>query len=315
MRCRPLDDPPVVLRSEAIEFGLDDAELARRVRAAELIRLRRGAYLASTDAIDLDPTARHRLDIVSTWAQLDEPAIVSHGSAATLLGIPMFDVPLDRVCFTRTPPSHGRQRPGVLVLVAQLDEGEAVECGAMQVTSPARTALDLTRRHGMRAGVVAADHLLRHGQVQAHELAVCAANMFGTPGSRAVNRVVAFADGRSESVGESLSRVVMAQAGLPAPQLQLPVVDAGGLLIARCDFGYAERRVVGEFDGQIKYGRLLRPGETPGQAVFREKQREDAVRDCGWEMVRWTWQDIFRPHPLIDRWERALRRADRRRWL
>ena len=39
----------------------------------------------------------------------------------------------------------------------------------------------------------------------------------GVPDAR---RVVAFADARSESVGESRSRVAIALAGLPPPQLQ-----------------------------------------------------------------------------------------------
>lgn len=68
-------------------------------------------------------------------------------------------------------------------------------------------------------------------------------------------------------------------------------------------------RVAGEFDGKVKYGRLLQPGESAGDAVFREKRREDAVRDLGWQMVRWTWDEIESPHLVTDRWERAIRRA------
>ncbi len=42
---------------------------------------------------------------------------------------------------------------------------------------------------------------------------------------------------------------------------------------------------MGEFDGRIKYGRLLRPGQEAGDAVFEEKRREDAIRDEGWKVV------------------------------
>ena len=62
--------------------------------------------------------------------------------------------------------------------------------------------------------------------------------------------------------------------------------------MAYSDFGWPEQRTVGEFDGKVKYGRLLKPGQDPGDAVFEEKLREDAFRARGWEVVRWTWTDL-----------------------
>ena len=67
---------------------------------------------------------------------------------------------------------------------------------------------------------------------------------------------------------------------------------ASGGVVGRTDFAWEEQRVVGEFDGRIKYGRLLRPGQDPGDAVFEEKRREDAIRDEGWGVVRWVWSDL-----------------------
>jgi hypothetical protein len=49
---------------------------------------------------------------------------------------------------------------------------------------------------------------------------------------------------------------------------------------------------VGEFDGKVKYGRLLEPGQDVGEVVYAEKLREDAIRDEGWQVVRWTWLDL-----------------------
>jgi hypothetical protein len=53
-----------------------------------------------------------------------------------------------------------------------------------------------------------------------------------------------------------------------------------------------DRRTVGEFDGKVKYGRLLRPGQELGDAVYAEKLREDAIRAEGCEVVRRTWRDL-----------------------
>ncbi|MGY1671234.1 hypothetical protein [Geodermatophilus sp. SYSU D00710] len=61
----------------------------------------------------------------------------------------------------------------------------------------------------------------------------------------------------------------------------------------------------------MKYGRLLRPGQDPGDAVFDEKRREDAIRDEGWGVVRWTWADLV-PAVLGPRLRRALERGRRR---
>jgi len=46
--------------------------------------------------------------------------------------------------------------------------------------------------------------------------------------------------------------------------------------------------------------------------VFEEKRREDALRDLGWEMVRWIWTDLFNPTELLDRLARAFARGSRR---
>ncbi|WP_204331757.1 hypothetical protein [Geodermatophilus sabuli] len=78
---------------------------------------------------------------------------------------------------------------------------------------------------------------------------------------------------------------------MPPSTLQLPVWSADGALLGRADSGWQEQRVIGEFDGRAKYGRPLRPGQ-PGDVVFAEKRREDAFREQGWGVVRWTWGDL-----------------------
>lgn len=60
-----------------------------------------------------------------------------------------------------------------------------------------------------------------------------------------------------------------------------------GVAVAETDFGWPALRTVGEFDGRQKYGRLLSPGQDPGEVVYREKLREDEVRATGLGMVRW----------------------------
>lgn len=74
----------------------------------------------------------------------------------------------------------------------------------------------------------------------------------------------------------------------------MPVFDADGFT-GRCDFGWREHGVVGEFDGKIKYQRDGYGGLHPEQVVWREKLREDRMRATGLGMVRWTTVDLAHP--------------------
>jgi hypothetical protein len=86
-----------------------------------------------------------------------------------------------------------------------------------------------------------------------------------------------------------------------------------GILLGRADFGWEELRTLGEFDGREKYGRRLRPGQQPGDAVFQEKLCEDAMRDLGWNFVRLAWADLDHPADALARIKRALERDARSR--
>jgi hypothetical protein len=59
------------------------------------------------------------------------------------------------------------------------------------------------------------------------------------------------------------------------------------------DFYWDDFRHLGEFDGKIKYQKLLRRGETPSDCVFREKRREDAMRADSRGMSRFVWADVM----------------------
>jgi hypothetical protein len=95
----------------------------------------------------------------------------------------------------------------------------------------------------------------------------------------------------------------MIELGLPAPDLQVEVCTPSGLFVGRTDVGWRDHRLLGEFDGRIKYGRL-RPRQQPGDAVFEEKVREDALRAEDYGVVRWTWWDLDQPV----RWAEGIRR-------
>ncbi len=250
---------------------------------------------------------RHRDLVAAALAQLRGSAVVSHVSAAVLHGLPVGPEALARVHVTRTRSGGGRVRAGVEVHTSSLAEEDVVMAGPWPVTSLARTVVDLGRSLCLADAVVAGDPAVGRGLSRA-ELQEVLDRCRGWPGVGRARRAVALLDGRSESVGESLSRVRIHEAGLPTPDLQVEVFDERGRLVGRSDFGWREQRLLGEFDGRVKYGRLLKPGQAVEDVVYREKLREDAMRDLDWRMVRWTWPDLHPGHVLVDRLERALRR-------
>ena len=297
----------LLLRRDAVVSGLSDGELGRLARAGELQRLRRGAYL---DAVLPARTAqRHRLLIRATIAGLRHSAVVSHQSAAVLHGLPLWGVPLDRVHITRRPRAWNDTSAVLRCHVARLRDDEVMDVDGFPVTDPIRTALDLARSLPHEAAVVALDAALHVGALSHDDLRARLMDIVGTPGSRSASRVVAAADERSESVGESRSRVILHRWKLAPSALQFEVRSDAGLVVARTDFAWEEERLVGEFDGRVKYGRLLRPGQDAGDAVFEEKRREDAIRDERWGVVRWVWADLQRPDRLAARVRRARERG------
>lgn len=289
--------PAVQLRRDLLAAGFAPDEVRRHRRRGELAVVRRGAYVAGGDPRLAGKITAHLLLVEAAARQLGGDAVMSHVSAAALLGLPCWDLPLHKVHVTRNRRSGARTRSDLVVHAASLADDEIVERDGIRLTGPARTVVDLARTAGFDAGVALADAALRRAPARPPltspaELAGQLDRGWRRPGLPAARRVVAFADGLSESVGESRSRIAIARAGLPEPVLQWEARASDGSLLGRTDFAWPARRTVGEFDGKVKYGRLLRPGEEPGDAVFAEKLREDAMRAEGLTVVRWVWKDL-----------------------
>ena len=108
--------------------------------------------------------------------------------------------------------------------------------------------------------------------------------------------VLRLADPTIESVGETRTYYLCFRHGLPLPQCQYAIRDSNGRIVARVDFAWPERRVFMEFDGRVKYEKLLAPGQRASDVVIAEKRREDLIRRLtGWRCLRITWSDLARP--------------------
>ena len=286
--------------------GLNTADLARLSRDGELTRVRRGAY-SHDPGEDLRREEQHRRLVLATAPLLLDGSVLSHGSAAVLHGLPVWAPAIAKVHVTCSRSGQGKRRAVVHVHGAPLSDTDLTIVEGVVVTSVVRTVLDLGRTRPMEQAVAAGDAALRAGLLPT-TLGSGLLEMERWPGVRAARRAVAFLDSRSESVGESVSRVRMHLDGLPAPELQQEILGPDGRVIARVDFLWREQRLVGEFDGKVKYGRLLEPGQPVEAVLFDEKVREDRIRDEDYGVVRWVWADLYQRGVLRDRILRALDR-------
>lgn len=283
--------------------GVDGAALRAATRDGALVRVRYGAYADAARWGELSATARYRLRVRAAAQRLDG-AVFSHDSAAVLHGLPRLGAWPGDVHVTVPRTGGGRSSRGVrrhaVHTVPATCAVDRVRC-----TSVARTVVDVARTWGVAGGLVAADHALAAGLTGARGLAAELRSAADGRGTRAARRVVAAASPLSESVGESLSRARMLEHGLRLPVLQHEV-RAAGELVARVDFWWPDLRLVGEFDGRLKY----RAGGVPDpraseDRVWAEKRREDRLRELGLRVIRWTWDDALRTTPLVTALTRA----------
>jgi predicted transcriptional regulator of viral defense system len=198
--------------------------------------------------------------VLATAPQLLDGAVISHASAAILHGLPVWPAAVEHVHVTRSRRGGGIRRNIVHLHGAPLDAEDLMDVDGVPVTSLARTVLDLARTLPMDQAVACGDRALALG-LDKSKLEARLHTLERWPGVRAARRTVEFLDVRSESVGESASRVRLMEEGLPTPELQQEIFGSDGQLVARVDFYWKEQKTIGEFDGKIKYGRLLKPGK------------------------------------------------------
>ena len=288
----PTFERSLLLRRGLLAAGVTDDEMRRMRRRGELATVGPGAYIDTADPRLRRPEDRHVLQVAAAVPRIAPDAVVSHQSAAVLHGLPVWNLVLTRVHVTR-PRRSGAFRTGRLeVHTAPLDADEIGRVDGVAVTSPARTLVDIARTSGFEEAVAVLDAALHKHLVDRGALATALDRAARWPGAPRARRAVGFADPRPMSVGESRSRVVMARLGVATPVLQWKVVGPGGRVLGTADFGWPEHGFAGEFDGFVKYGRLLRPGQMPAEVVFAEKRREDAMRTVLRGFARWVWDEI-----------------------
>lgn len=273
------------------------------LRTGELARLRPGVYLRIDPHRPLTPEewiiARARA--LATTSR--EPPLFSHLTAAALHGLPVH-APLSPKVHITLPP----ERPGAQSLAVRhrgdIPCDQQVEHQGIRFTTLERTMADVARTTSFETAVCVLDAGLRPVTVpkpgafdaaaaeerreRVREIVVQSAH-----GRARAMRALAFADGRSQLPGESISRIRLNELGFARPDLQVAVEGPNGRAYF-VDFGLDDVEAWGEFDGEQKYrDEAMRSGLTVEQVLLREKQREDWIRGVTQRPVaRWKWAHL-----------------------
>lgn len=276
--------------AELRDAGFGERAIHALVQDGTLLRLRPGCYVIASwwTGLSIDGRRRNRVRLHS-FATLTTSArgyVYSHTSAASLHGLHLWNV--DDLVHVTQPGKPSRAGCGrdTAVHVCTLAPEDIVDLNGAKVTSLERTVVDCALTLPYKKALIIADHALRLG-ASMPKLLAAAYGLAKHRGIRTLRKVLRFADARSESPGETLTRDLLRELLIEMPELQVPINTRIGQY--RADFAWLRHKVVLEFDGKGKYF-SYRPTD---EAIFRERKREAALMEAGWTVLRIEWKDLF----------------------
>ncbi len=235
-------------------------------------------------------------------AATDRDLVFCDVSAAVVLGLPWLGPVGDEVHVCMPIASGGRSENGVRRHPRDLTGVVVQEVDGFLVTGVAHTAVELAARLPFAQGLATIDAALaqrNHRRTSPGELRSAVSRLGPRANARGVAAIVQLGSAQSDSYGESYCRAVMHELGYPPPALQVPFFDDRGQ-IGIVDYWWPEARIIGEFDGAVKYQRAdMLDGMTPAEVAWREKQREDRLRRRCDGFFRAIWAEAVDP-PRLD---------------
>lgn len=235
-----------------------------------------GVYASRDGVVSAQQRAR------AAWLWSKRRGIVAGLSAAAMRGAKWIDPsePAELIHDNRRPP------PNLVVRTEGVLSNEFGEMGEMPVTTAARTAFDLGRHiRSTFAAVQRLDALASATDVKRADVeALIAAHPYAR-GVPRLQRVLSLVDGGAESPQETVARLVLIDAGLPAPQTQFRVFDGYGQFVARLDMAYDEVKVGIEYDGPQHW--------TDPAVRQRDIDKQFTLTELDWLIIRVS-RDLLR---------------------
>ena len=304
MRCRPsLPDlvsrqNGLVTRAQLRKAGWHRHRIEHSVQRWRVVLPE--VYLTTPDEIDSHVRGHAAL---LRWPD----ALLSHTTAARYLGWPVLDeLPawprwLVHESWPSDPEVHvtceRRLRSPEGFVCHQASPGPAVYVREVRITEHVRTLLDVASSAPLPIALPIIDAAAHMEPRLLDQLALEADRRGGQRGIARAQRAIHLASSLAESPLETLLRLLIALAGLPAHEVQLPVRAGGKTYFA--DLGYREQRLVLEADG--------RDHHSERRKVAADMVRHNAMVGAGWRVLRFTWaQVVYQPDLVIGAIRQAL---------
>ena len=272
-------------REAAFAAGLTRAQLRD-----DGVRVSRGAYVSRAVPLTIHNVA------LAALAVLPEQAVLSHRTAAVLLGAPVpVGWPLE---ITVRPGDYRPRRRRVRVHVRDLGPADVIGHRGLPLASGPQTFLDLAASLAADELVAVGDALYRAGHLDAATLTERLSRADGVRGVRRARACAPHLSPLAMSRPESLLRYWLIDSELPDPEPQLPVFDRRGREVAHADLGYRRWKVAVEYEGRH---------HAEHRQFSRDLTRYSLMAADGWLTLRFGAADLGRRCTVIDRVAGALR--------
>lgn len=277
----------VFTRAEALARGVADD----RLKARDITRVARATYRhdplqSPTEASDAVGFSPQRTELLRAICSRTPGAWVSHVTAAQIYGLMLpkrFDHD-SRIHLTGVNRSHySRDDPHVVLHRVKEPAADLREIRGLRVSSPERLVVELSSRLSLTELIIVGDQLVRrpHSRLESREepwvslpvLRRAVEERRGRRGVPQARRALELVRVGADSPPETRMRLALHDAGLPEPELQIPL-DPGDRYSPAGDAGYRHERIVIQYDGDHHF--------SP------EQQARDQRRNAQFERVGWT---------------------------
>jgi hypothetical protein len=279
----PAELPPE-FRDEPFLVGrARDAGLSRRrLGSRDLARPFRGLRVVGDE-----PTTVSEL-CQAYAARMPPTHVFSHLTAAGLHGMPLPPWASADLRLHVTVPASSRppQMRGIIGHQLRASLMDVELHGGLPVTSPLQTWLDLGTLLYRGDLVAAADALCagREPRYTPPDLRVATAALVGRRGCRRLREAAVLTRARVDSAKETEVRLLLLDAGIPEPVVNLELTDEYGRFVARVDLAWPTWRLCLEYEGD---------GHRTDRAQFRSDiTRRERIEDLDWRMIRVTDDDL-----------------------
>lgn len=286
---KPRTELPGLL--SAAPFTVEDARSLgvprTRLRQSDISHISRGLYRPAEWSFELEAAAR-ALSVATPGAW------ISHVTSARLRCqlLPPWLSDCEELHLSKPRALPEVRRKGIVghTVLAWDDEVETAD--GIRISTRPRTWLDLARRLSLSELVCMGDELIRLPRFGLEGRSEPFATIEGLrsmvhrhPNLQGIVRARAALDLMrvgSDSGPETLLRLAMFDAGLPEPELQLPLRPEQPDF-PTADLGYRRRRLAVQYDG----GHHLLPAQ-----IFSDRRRDKAFESAGWTVLILKQDDL-----------------------